>query len=670
MESKSRGGAGGGFSGWTAQDIKTIMSLKQDEYTEEKSVSVFCGTWNVNAKKPKEALGDWLVQKALKEPDVYAIGLQEVVDLNGANLVVTSVKSIEPWLEQIKECIGQQYKIICFKQLVGIFLVVYVRAELFEHVSESFYDTVGVGVMGVGGNKGAVAIRFKLYNSSICFVCSHLAAHQHNVQGRNSDFHNISQRLKFEGRVIDIRDHDYLFWLGDLNYRIDVEDAWDDSWFDRMNTTEGINTLLQMDQLNNERASGNVFDGYLEGKIDFKPSYKYQAGTDEYERRPEKKFRIPAWCDRILWTGKSVEQLSYFRSELKTSDHKPVGALFKVMVKVIVKEKEREIYNLLIRQRDDLENDSIAKVQFSESQIDFGSVFYDKPIKKTVSVINNGKVIAKYHFAPKIHESHYSKSWLTVDPPQGFLFPNQKQDIRLVVHVNKDTAAKLNCGKDVLEDILIFRLENGLHYFLSISGQYQKTCFGSPVEFLVRVPTPVRYYQPDHFVESSSKILSIPKELWRMVDHIFHQGITEKNLFTTGGSSVEIESIREALDTGESFPPEASIHSMAEAMIQFLESLPSPIYPLSLCAQYDEREPIDSFARQSLLQLPLLHYNMFLYTISFFRELLRHHPQEISATSLARTLVSSALVHANPLENPQHYKSALLMAHFLTATDL
>ena len=39
------------------------------------------------------------------------------------------------------------------------------------------------------GNKGGAAIRMKLMDSTVCFVCSHLAAHRENVAGRNADFH-------------------------------------------------------------------------------------------------------------------------------------------------------------------------------------------------------------------------------------------------------------------------------------------------------------------------------------------------------------------------------------------------------------------------------------------------------------------------------------------------
>ena len=56
----------------------------------------------------------------------------------------------------------------------------------------------------------------------------------------------------------------------------------------------------------------------------YDPSYKYDIGTQTYDT--SKKRRTPAWCDRILWRGEKehVACSGYSRSELTTSDHRPV----------------------------------------------------------------------------------------------------------------------------------------------------------------------------------------------------------------------------------------------------------------------------------------------------------------------------------------------------------
>jgi hypothetical protein len=45
--------------------------------------------------------------------------------------------------------------------------------------------------MGVGGNKGGVAVSFSLFRRRIIVVSSHFAAHQENVEARNADYAKI-----------------------------------------------------------------------------------------------------------------------------------------------------------------------------------------------------------------------------------------------------------------------------------------------------------------------------------------------------------------------------------------------------------------------------------------------------------------------------------------------
>lgn len=42
-----------------------------------------------------------------------------------------------------------------------------------------------------------------------------------------------------------------------------------------------------------------VFRGFIEGKLDFAPTYKYDLFSEDYDT--SEKCRTPAWTDRILW---------------------------------------------------------------------------------------------------------------------------------------------------------------------------------------------------------------------------------------------------------------------------------------------------------------------------------------------------------------------------------
>ncbi len=57
--------------------------------------------------------------------------------------------------------------------------------------------SVKTGIGGAAGNKGGVAIRLLLHSTSLCFVCTHFAAHQNKVAERNNDFAEICRKVQF-----------------------------------------------------------------------------------------------------------------------------------------------------------------------------------------------------------------------------------------------------------------------------------------------------------------------------------------------------------------------------------------------------------------------------------------------------------------------------------------
>ncbi|KAJ8774483.1 hypothetical protein K2173_016929 [Erythroxylum novogranatense] len=234
-----------------------------------------------------------------------------------------------------------KYVRIVSKQMVGIYVSVWVRKRLRRHINHLRVYPVGIGLMGYMGNKGSVSVSMSLFQSRLCFVCSHLTSGQKDgaEQRRNADVYEIIRRTRFSS-VLDtdqpqtIPSHDQIFWFGDLNYRLNMLD----DEIRELIALKHWDELINSDQLNNELRNGHVFEGWKEGVIKFPPTYKYEINSDRYVGENPKegeKRRSPAWCDRILWSGKGIKQLFYERAEIRLSDHRPVSSMFLVEVEVL-----------------------------------------------------------------------------------------------------------------------------------------------------------------------------------------------------------------------------------------------------------------------------------------------------------------------------------------------
>jgi inositol polyphosphate 5-phosphatase INPP5B/F len=373
------------------------------------------GTWNVNAKGKEENLDEFLTKdwgpQQEHPPDIVAVGFQEMVDLNAVNVTVEtkSQQRSQFWVDRIRSTLNQAhltrndpsrgYTFLTQRYLVGLLVCVFVRNPHRSRVKYVHTESVGVGVMGMLGNKGGVSIRLQFYDSTICITCAHLAAHRENIAGRNADFWNILNKTSFNigdeaiqevvlsgslsqwatgSSNVGVQDHDIAFWIGDLNYRIDESISTEAVL--ELSEKGDLDQLRALDQLNMERAKGTVFPGWEEGRINFRPTYKYQPGTDVYEQRPDKKLRAPAWCDRILWLAqdpKHVQQLTYTRSETPNcSDHKAVYTTLNVTIKDVIVIKRKAVYDQVMKLLDKYENQTLPMIGLDKISLDFGSIRY------------------------------------------------------------------------------------------------------------------------------------------------------------------------------------------------------------------------------------------------------------------------------------------------------
>ena len=264
--------------------IETSMKAKKSDYQETELVRIFCGTWNVNNKtSEEESIASWILADGIDNAaDIYAIALEEIVDLSTYNVVFddsTSQERAKYWLQKVAAVLsstGVKFTAVHEKHLVGMAIFVFVRESLLQAVSDVRGAVAGVGVMRMMGNKGGVAIRLNFYETSLCFIGSHFAASRGNVATRNTDFRSILDKITFSPsdiaktklrpwykaeadltKVLYPLQHDQIYWFGDFNYRIEESLSLAEiySKIDENN----IAYLLEHDQLNIERQNNRVF---------------------------------------------------------------------------------------------------------------------------------------------------------------------------------------------------------------------------------------------------------------------------------------------------------------------------------------------------------------------------------------------------------------------------
>ncbi|KAH3759210.1 inositol 5-phosphatase 4 [Pelomyxa schiedti] len=656
-------GAESSISTETAQWLSNLLKSREPEFTSKRNFLVFVGTWNVNGQKPpvNSELDSWLLSsKGLKMPDIYFIGFQELDRSVEGLLAGGDVSRAQLWKNAILTSLKRagDYAFVALKQLVGVILYIFMKKVYAKEVSCPQSCLVPVGIMGIMGNKGGVAIRLNLFDSTFCVVNSHLHAHHSNVNRRNSDFKEISSRMQFSGAYHTIFDHEYLFWMGDLNYRVDLPD----NEIREKIAKQDWQHLMAGDQLKQQMAAGQAFESFQEQEVRFAPTYKYVNNSLEYVFEKE---RSPGYCDRVLWIAqdpKAISALSYLRHELLISDHRPVSALFQLPVKSIAYQSRERVLQDLLKQLDTMENERHPIATVSTNDLNFGKVAYMKQCARSVTLNNTGQVHAKWWFIPVNNDQTYCPRWLTIHPHSGLLEPGARIVIDVKLNVDSTCAAQMSSSTQT-EHILILHVENGKDYFITITCEYMASCFGSSLEKLVLFPGPLRSSQP--LPSSATEKLPIPKELWRVVDYIFRNGLQEPHIFNVSGEPSEIEKIRECLDTGKSFATfNFSPHSMAEVLLRFLESLSEPVIPFSSYRKCLQAVMSYSTCCQYVREGDPSHVNVFFYLVAFLKELLACGEQNHVKPQKLAWLFGTVMLR-NPPESPEEMGDSDLCTKFL-----
>ncbi|KAG6899723.1 hypothetical protein C0993_007530 [Termitomyces sp. T159_Od127] len=181
---------------------------------------------------------DQMIELVDPDPELLVLGFQEL-DLSTEALVYSLGTAREDaWCHAIFAGLGEKmelYEKLTSKQHVGMFIVVIVKKALISCFSNIHSSVASTGIMGIMGNKGSVAVRLTFTPpishfdvsspgpTTVAFINSHFAAFDGNADKRNSDFHEVSKKLKFESGSLDAAstvpvhvsayESDVLFWM-------------------------------------------------------------------------------------------------------------------------------------------------------------------------------------------------------------------------------------------------------------------------------------------------------------------------------------------------------------------------------------------------------------------------------------------------------------------------
>ncbi|KAF2842898.1 hypothetical protein M501DRAFT_993676 [Patellaria atrata CBS 101060] len=356
--------------------VGSELSRRANEYTSSDTIHIWVGTFNLNGRTDgiNEDLSPWLcpaVDLSQKHPEIVAVGFQEIVELSPQQIMSTDPTRRQKWEAAVARTLNEdarsheseEYVLLRGGQLVGASLSIFVKSSVLKHIKNVEGSLKKTGMSGMAGNKGAVAIRMEFANTSLCFVTAHLAAGFANYEERNRDYKTISHPthgLRFQ-RNRSIDDHDAVIWLGDFNYRIGLGDE----KVRRFIQMGDLETLYENDQLNLQMVAGLTFPYYSEARITFKPTYKYDVGTDQYDTSD--KGRIPAWCDRVLRKGDILRQINYNTAPLRFSDHRPVYATFDCTISAIDEKKKEQLSHETYERRRAVVGNSTANAPMDDT---------------------------------------------------------------------------------------------------------------------------------------------------------------------------------------------------------------------------------------------------------------------------------------------------------------
>ncbi|KAG7221319.1 hypothetical protein INR49_017386 [Caranx melampygus] len=306
-----------------------------DRYFPDRRVGIYVATWNMQGERGLPNNLDDLLLPTDSEfaQDFYVIGIQE------------GCPDRREWETRLQETLGPYYVMLYAASHGVLYLTVFVRRDLIWFCSEVEHATVTTRIISQIKTKGAVGIAFTFFGTSFLFITSHFTSGDTKVYERILDYNKIVEALALPKGLPDTNPYrstpsdvttrfDQVFWFGDFNFRLS-KDRVDVETLMKSTGTGNMDALLEHDQLSKEMKDGSIFKGFQEAPIHFLPTYKFDIGCDIYDTTSKQ--RTPSYTDRILFRNRQADDIKVVKysscSSIKTSDHRPVIAVFQVKLR-------------------------------------------------------------------------------------------------------------------------------------------------------------------------------------------------------------------------------------------------------------------------------------------------------------------------------------------------
>ena len=242
--------------------------------------------------------------------------------------------------------------------------------------------------------------------------------------------------------------------------------------------------------------AGFAFQNFLEPPITFPPTYKYIRFSSQYDQRPGKKVRAPAWCDRILYFQHdfpSNTKIAPIRvteynhvSSFGASDHKPVYARAVLLVKQYDRNTFEQLRHLALSKLQAGERHGTPSVQIRGTEASFGELVYASKRVHTVEIENVGTNNAYMRFLPRDSSNHIAPSFMHIQPLFAVIPPGETQSVTIELSLDLSAKRLLESTNGELDEMVAFRVDEDHDYYVHFTGHFLPTSFGASLTTLVR----------------------------------------------------------------------------------------------------------------------------------------------------------------------------------------